>query len=170
MRRRRASDRVLSSSCSIFALQPRLGGKTRAGRLPTWCCRPRSAIACARSRAATSPASWVSLPSGEAKGPLLEGCRVPELPTGNHPLVTTGNPSRAIQQTLTRAGFLFLAIVLDVFSRRVIGWAMGQSAELRLGRREGGRRLPGPQPHLRLAGAVGIERGDVVAQPQAAII
>jgi transposase InsO family protein len=71
---------------------------------------------------------------------------------------------------LIRAGFLFLAIVLDVFSRRVIGWAMGPSAELRLGRREGGRRLPGPQPHLRLAGAVGIERGDVVAQPQAAII
>ena len=56
----------------------------------------------------------------------------------------------------------------DVF--RVIGWAMGPSAELRLGRREGGRRLSGPQPHLRLAGAVGIERGDVVAQPQAAII
>jgi hypothetical protein len=24
---------------------------------------------------------------GEAEGPLLEGCRVPELPTGNHPLV-----------------------------------------------------------------------------------
>jgi transposase InsO family protein len=83
---------------------------------------------------------------------------------------TTGNPSRAIQQILTRAGFLFLAIVLDVFSRRVIGSAMGPSAELRLGRCEGGRRLPGPQPHLRLAGAVGIERGDVVAQPQAAII
>jgi len=25
---------------------------------------------------------------------------------------------------LIRAGFLFLAIVLDVFSRRVIGWAI----------------------------------------------
>ena len=71
---------------------------------------------------------------------------------------------------LDQGRLLLLAIVLDVFSRRVIGWAMGPSAELRLGRREGGRRLSGPQPHLRLAGAVGIERGDVVAQPQAAII
>lgn len=25
----------------------------------------------------------------------------------------------------TRAGFLYLAVVLDVFSRRIVGWAMG---------------------------------------------
>ena len=79
-------------------------------------------------------------------------------------------PSHPPAQPQEGPGFLFLAIVLDVFSHRVIGWAMGPSAELRIGRREGGRRLSGPQPHLRLAGAVGIERGDVVAQPQAAII
>jgi hypothetical protein len=30
--------------------------------------------------------------------------------------------------------------------------------------------LPGPQPHLRLADAVGTERGEFKAQPQAAVI
>jgi putative transposase len=32
----------------------------------------------------------------------------------------------------TLAGFLFLAVVLDVFSRRVIGWAMGSRPTMQL--------------------------------------
>lgn len=40
----------------------------------------------------------------------------------------------------TRAGFLFLAIVLDAFSRRVLGWSMANHLRTRLV-------LDAPRPH-----------------------
>jgi len=58
----------------------------------------------------------------------------------------------------------------EFFTGRNPALATSPSAELRLGGSQGGRGLPGPQPHLPLAGAVGIERGEVKAQPQAAVI
>ena len=38
----------------------------------------------------------------------------------------SGNAQRYISYILTREGWLYLAVVLDLFSRQVVGWAMDE--------------------------------------------
>src|SRR5216684_8074552 len=113
------------------------GNVRRFGDCRVWSVRPTRSGARSESSSSSLPASG-SRGSGGVGCALLRSRWLPESRMHNErcmsgseggrqkPAVATchGADARPLPYIPTWAGFLYLAVVLDTFSRRIVGWAM----------------------------------------------